>query len=161
MNRAELQQLSTERIEDACALLAVSRWPGAYYLAGYSLECALKSCVLAYIERTGVIFEDKKYAEKCWTHDLESLVKQAGLTVDRDKATGANSTLEDNWLIAKDWSEASRYQMSTQPQAEELLNAISDNTPSVGVARNPRGLNGAFLFPRVPALLATQNASTQ
>ncbi len=63
MNRAELQQLSDERIEDARALLAAKRWPGAYYLAGYALECALKSCVLAYIDRTGIIFEDKKYAQ--------------------------------------------------------------------------------------------------
>jgi len=37
-----------ERIEDATALLAASRWSGAYYLTGYALECALKSCVLAY-----------------------------------------------------------------------------------------------------------------
>ena len=65
MNRSELQRLSNERIEDAQALLAASRWAGAYYLAGYAVECALKACVMAYIERTGIIFEDKKYAEKC------------------------------------------------------------------------------------------------
>ena len=131
MNRAELQQLSTERIEDARALLVASRWAGAYYLAGYSLECALKSSVLAYIERTGIIFEDKKYAEKCWTHDLEDLVRQAGLAVERDKAAGINPNLGQNWLIAKDWSESSRYRMSTQLQAEKLFTAINDNTDGV------------------------------
>ena len=71
MNRTELQQLSDERIEDAKALLAVSRWPGAYYLEGYALECALKSCVLDYVgRRTEIIFEDKKFSEKCWTLNL-------------------------------------------------------------------------------------------
>jgi HEPN domain-containing protein len=131
LNRAELQQLATERIEDARALLAASQWPGAYYLAGYSVECALKSCVLAYIERTGIIFEDKKYAEKCWTHDLEDLVRQAGLTVERDRATGSNLNLCQNWLIAKDWSESSRYRRSTQLQAEKLFTAITDHTDGV------------------------------
>lgn len=131
MNRAELQQLSEERIEDASALLAAKRWPGAYYLIGYALECALKSCVLAYIERTGIIFEDKKYAQKCWTHDIEELVRQAGLTVERDKAARTNVNLGQNWLIAKDWSESSRYRMSTQLQAEKLFNALTDNTDGV------------------------------
>lgn len=131
MNRAELQQLSDERIEDARALLAAKQWPGAYYLAGYALECALKSCVLAYIDRTGIIFEDKKYAQKCWTHDIEDLVRQADLTVERDKAASANITLGQHWLIAKDWSESSRYRMSTQLQADKLVNALTDTTDGV------------------------------
>ncbi len=131
MNRAELQQLSNDRIEDARALLLARRWPGAYYLAGYALECALKSCVLAYIERTGITFEDKKFAEKCWTHDIEELVRQAGLAVERDKAVGTNTNLGRNWLIAKDWSESSRYRMSTQLQAEKLFHALTDNADGV------------------------------
>jgi hypothetical protein len=131
VNRAELRQLSTERIEDARALLAAKQWSGAYYLAGYSLECALKSCVLAYIERTGVIFEDRKYAEKCWTHDIEELVRQADLKVERDKAAGTNLNLGNNWLIAKDWSELSRYRLFTQLQAEKLFNALTDHTDGV------------------------------
>ena len=131
MNRTEFQQLSDERIEDAKSLLAASRWSGAYYLAGYALECALKSCVLAYIERTGIIFEDKKFAEKCWTHDLETLVKQADLITERGQAIAANAQLGTNWLIAKDWSEATRYRLSTQQQAEELFDAITDNSDGV------------------------------
>ena len=115
-----------ERIGDARALLDASRWSGAYYLAGYALECALKSCVLAYIERTGVIFEDKKYAEKCWTHDVDELVRLAGLTVERDRSVGMNPTLGRNWLTAKDWSEVSRYRISTQLEAEALFSAIAD-----------------------------------
>lgn len=132
LNRAELQRLSTERIGDARALLDASRWPAAYYLAGYSLECALKSCVLARVERdSGVIFEDKGYSQKCWTHDLEKLVTLADLAGERDNATVADPNLGQNWLIAKDWSESSRYQISTQLQAEKLFNAISDNTHGV------------------------------
>ena len=131
LNRMELQQLSTERIDEAEVLLAASKWSGAYYLAGYSLECALKSCVLAYIERTGIIFQDKKYAEKCWTHNLEELFRQAGLLEELGTAIESNINLGKNWLIAKDWSEASRYQFKTQTLAVKLVKAITENTDGV------------------------------
>jgi len=131
MNRSELQQLADERIEDAKTLLAASRWSAAYYLAGYALECALKSCVLAYVERTGIIFEDRKFAEKCWTHELETLVKQADLTTERGVAIAANDQLGTNWLIAKDWSEATHYRFSTQQQTEKLVHAIANPTDGV------------------------------
>jgi len=131
LNRAALQQLSDERITDSRALLAASQWAGAYYLAGYSLECALKSCVLTYIDRTGIIFEDKKYAQNCWTHDIEDLVRQAGLSLERDKAAGINIALGQNWMIARNWSEASRYRMGSQLQAEKLFHALTENTDGV------------------------------
>jgi hypothetical protein len=131
LNRIELRQLSGERIEDAKALLAVSRWPGAYYLAGYALECALKSCVLAYVERTGIIFEDKKFAERCWTHDLETLVQQAGLKAQLGLTISASPQFATNWLTTKDWSESARYRLSTQQQAEELFEAITNHSDGV------------------------------
>lgn len=131
MNRTHLQQLSGARIEDARALLAANQWSGAYYLAGYALECALKSCVLAYIEQTGIIFEEKQYAQKCWTHDIEVLVGQAGLAGERDKAINANLKFGRHWVTVKDWSESSRYRLSTQSQAEKLFEALTDNTDEV------------------------------
>lgn len=126
-----MQQLSTERLEDARALLAVSRWSAAYYLAGYSVECALKACILERIERTGIIFQDRKFAAKCWTHDLEELVEHAGLSVERDKAAGTNANLQRNWALVKDWKETRRYRLSTKESAEELFNAIDDKTDGV------------------------------
>jgi hypothetical protein len=42
VNKDELRQLAQDRILDAKALLAARRWSGAYYLAGYAVECALK-----------------------------------------------------------------------------------------------------------------------
>jgi hypothetical protein len=131
LNRTDLQQLSQDRLLDAEALIAASRWSGAYYLAGYAIECALKAAVLQYVERTGIIFEDKKSAEKCWTHDIEVLVKMADLEVPRGKAIRTNTQLGTNWLLAKDWNELSRYRNSTQAQAESMYNAISDPTNGV------------------------------
>jgi HEPN domain-containing protein len=131
VNRTELQQLSAERIKDAQLLLAAGQWSGAYYLAGYALECALKSCILARIERTGVVFEDKKFAEKCWTHDIQELVKQADLMAERDHAMSANPVLGQTWQVAKDWSELGRYRLFTQLQAERLFLALTDNANGV------------------------------
>lgn len=132
MNRAEFQQLSLERIEDARELLAASRWSGAYYLAGYSLECALKSCILTYIaNHPEIIFKNKGYSTSCWTHDLKNLVPLAGLKDERDKATAANLNLGMNWQIAKDWDESYRYKVSTRLQAEKLFAAIEDKTDGV------------------------------
>jgi HEPN domain-containing protein len=131
LNRTELQRLCEERIEDARALLAASRWPGAYYLAGYAVECALKSCVLAYVERTGVIFEDRRFAERCWTHDIEALVAAANLLDVRGVAISASTRFGGNWHTCSSWSEASRYCLSTRQEAEELFEAVTNVSDGV------------------------------
>jgi hypothetical protein len=127
VNRAELQQLAKDRIGEAKALLAAKLWGGAYYLAGYAVEYGLKACILACVEKTGIIFEDRKYAEKCWTHDLEELVKLARLDESLGLAVAANPALERNWLIVKEWSELSRYRRTPHHEAKRLYRAITDN----------------------------------
>jgi hypothetical protein len=131
VNRAELQQLAADRILDAQALLAAGRWSGAYYLTGYAVECGLKSCVLAYVERTGVIFEDRKFLEGCWTHELERLVNTADLQRKLGPAKAANPALARSWDIAIGWKETSRYQQKTQPEAEELYEAVTNDPNGV------------------------------
>ena len=131
MNRAELQRLAKERIADAKALLVARRWSGAYYLAGYAVECGLKSCVLAHIERTGIIFEDRKYAEKCWTHDLKELLLLTGLKGAFDNDAAADVGLFNNWDVVKDWTESSRYRRTPKARAERLYGAITDKQHGV------------------------------
>ena len=41
MNRSDLQKLAEIRVQDSEVLLGACRWAGAYYLAGYAVECAL------------------------------------------------------------------------------------------------------------------------
>jgi hypothetical protein len=96
VNRADFQQLADVRIVEATALLAAGCWDGAYYLAGYAVECGLRACILAYVERTGVTFKDKKFSEKCWTHDAEALLAIADLTAAFDLAATADPTLGVN-----------------------------------------------------------------
>ncbi|MSU78452.1 MAG: HEPN domain-containing protein [Gemmataceae bacterium] len=45
VNRTQLQQLAQERVRDADSLLKAGQWSGAYYLAGYAVECGLKACI--------------------------------------------------------------------------------------------------------------------
>src|SRR5204863_304605 len=45
VNRTEFQQLAEVRIKEAEALLAAGLWDGAYYLAGYAVECGLNACI--------------------------------------------------------------------------------------------------------------------
>ncbi len=130
MNRADWQQIAEEKLFAADALLAASQWPAAYYLAGYALECGLKSCVLVRLAGSPeLIFENKKnkkYSENCWTHIIENLVDLAGLKPDRDAAIAADPALAMNWAIVKDWNEETRYQLKTQPEAQTLYDAITD-----------------------------------
>ncbi len=130
MNRDDLQKLAIDRLADAKVLLAAKRWAGAYYLAGYAVECALKSCVIAYLMKTDR-FPEKRYSEQCWTHNLEQLVSLAGLAAELDNAMKADADVFGNWEEVKDWSESSRYTRTTRDKAEVLHDAIADKKHGV------------------------------
>jgi hypothetical protein len=123
MNRAEFQKLSDMRLQESKALLAAGLPQGAYYLAGYAVECALKACI-AKRTREYDFPPDRRQIEKIYSHDLSSLLEVAGLTtglkdlVDRDPST------ELDWNTIKDWSEKSRYSQKTAAEANALLDAI-------------------------------------
>jgi HEPN domain-containing protein len=131
VNRAQLRQLAEDRILDAERLLGGGRWGGAYYLAGYAVECGLKACIMVHAEATGVIFQDKKYSEKCWTHDLEDLLALANLKPTLDADVAANAALSANWAVVKDWKETSRYEQKTQAEAQAMYDAIANNPDGV------------------------------
>lgn len=97
MDRAGWQQIAEDRILDAKALLDADRWACAYYVAGYAVECALKSCVLKYVAESGVIFDDEKWAKQVRTHDLGTLVKLANLEAPFGVDLGADQNLRAYW----------------------------------------------------------------
>ena len=71
MNRAELQNLAELRIKEAHILLTAASYPGAFYLAGYAIECALKSCIAKQTKEYD--FPDKDEVNKSYTHNLDGL----------------------------------------------------------------------------------------
>ncbi|MHB1422186.1 MAG: hypothetical protein ACYC3I_03100 [Gemmataceae bacterium] len=116
---------------DAKSLLDAGRWACAYYVAGYALECALKSCVLTYVEKSGIIFDDPKFLAGCRTHKLEDLLKLANLQAAHGVAVGAKPVLLGNWSAATNWTEESRYEQRSKKDAEELYEAITNNPDGV------------------------------
>ena len=134
MKRAAWQLLAEERLRDAETLLRAQRWSGAYYLAGYAVECGLKSCILVRVAALPeILFEDKnkKFSTNCWTHDIEDLVRLADLEAVRALEIAVKPVLGRNWQVAKDWNETSRYHSKSQAEAEKLFDAIDDKANGV------------------------------
>jgi hypothetical protein len=134
LNRVQWQNLTEERLLDAAALLAAGRWAAAYYLSGYAVECGLKSCILHHLEKTGAIFQNRKYLKDlgdCWTHELDKLVELADLTAERGVACGANPALDGYWSVVKDWKETSRYELKSEVDARLLYEAITQEPNGV------------------------------
>jgi hypothetical protein len=122
-----LRRLADERVRDAGALLRARRWAGAYYLAGYAVECGLKACIVAYVRKNAdVVFRKRKYSDNCWTHDIEALVALAGLGPQRSNDLNSRPRLAAKWQVIKDWSESDRYKLRTRPEAEKLYEAVTD-----------------------------------
>jgi hypothetical protein len=107
MNRQALQEISRLRRQEAAALLKAKRFAGAYYLVGYSVECALKACIAKQTKKHD--FPDKSIADKAYIHDLEKLLALAGLNRELELDMRASKSLEVNWALVKDWKETSRY----------------------------------------------------
>lgn len=124
MNRTDLQAVSATRIREAKTLLNAGHFSGAYYLVGYSVECALKACVARQV-RSGD-FPDKKLANLAFTHDLEQLVAIAGLKPAFEADRRANARLDVNWAIVKDWTVETRYRVGiSSTQARDLYSACA------------------------------------
>lgn len=122
MNRTDFQQLAEIRLRESQALLDASCFDGAYYLAGYAVECALKACFARQTQQYD--YPDRDLVNKMWQHNLERLLEVAVQKGDRDALT-AHPQRQLNWAIVKDWSEHSRYTRTAEGAARELIEAIS------------------------------------
>ena len=122
MNRNDLQRLAGTRIREAKTLFKAGEYSGAYYLAGYAVECALKACVAKGVKRYD--FPEKGLSDKVFTHDLTSLLKHSKLNAELEAESKANPRFAACWDAVIKWSEASRYSVWTGYQAEALLDAI-------------------------------------
>jgi|688.fasta_scaffold436896_2 hypothetical protein len=126
MHHMDFQRLADSRVQEATALLELTTpLPnGAYYLAGYSVECALKACIAKQFGQGE--WPRKDFVLKCHTHDLNKLFECADLTSLRDAEFRQNVLFGQNWSIVKDWSELSRYETHSLREAQELVKAIQD-----------------------------------
>lgn len=130
MNKTELEILSAIRIKEAEVLLKAECYHGAYYLAGYALECALKACIAKHVKQFD--FPDKKLTNDSYTHDLSKLLITAGLKQELIWQEERNINFKLNWSVASKWSEEYRYDHSIQKQeAKDLFEALTENESGV------------------------------
>jgi hypothetical protein len=129
VDRKGLQDLSKIRLKEATALLQLRLFDGAYYLAGYSVECALKACIAKGTRRGE--FPDKKIVDSSHSHNLLQLITVAKLHKAHDEHAGKNPAFWNNWDVVKRWSEQSRYERKSEESARELLAAVSDRRHGV------------------------------
>lgn len=129
MNRADLQKLSNARLREAKILSSAGEYSGAYYLAGYAVECALKACFAKTIKRYD--FPERDRTGKVFIHRLPELVVLARLKSELDLARQQNGGFEANWLRACEWTEESRYSTWTKEDATAILNAIAERKNGV------------------------------
>lgn len=130
MNKAELEKLAAIRIKESEILLAADCYQGAYYLAGYALECTLKACIAKQVKEFD--FPDKKLANDCYTHNLSDLIITAGLKQKLAEQEKQNREFKLNWAVVNKWSEKSRYECDIKKQdAHDLFTAIIDNESGI------------------------------
>jgi hypothetical protein len=122
LNYKDLKKLSTLRIEEAKVLLDNNKYSGSYYLAGYSIELALKALWSKNVPAKSFV-PNKKIYNKLYTHNLNDLLLVSGI---RDKFLP-----NINWSVAKDWSAETRYQIVPEDDAKALYDAITE--PKNGV----------------------------
>jgi hypothetical protein len=131
VNRNDFQALAETRLADAQALLGGGQWSGAYYLAGYAVECALKASIARGTNQHD--FPDKGRTIASYQHNLDNLIGVAGLRTALQAEISNDNTFAGFWGVVTQWNEETRYTHWEQQQAAELVNAVAD--PNHGVLR--------------------------
>lgn len=120
LNYKDLKKLAALRIKEAKILLDKRKYSGAYYLAGYSIELALKALWSKKVPAQSFVPARKVY-DKLYTHNLNDLLSVSGIK----NELLTNTSREAKWAVVKDWSEETRYQIISKKNAESLYKAIT------------------------------------
>lgn len=117
LSQQDLEALAQTRLDDARLLLAHGRWSSAYYLAGYVIELALKACIARQFQACAI--PSKDFVATIYTHKLTVLLREAGLEIPKQE-----QPLATYWALASKWTETSRYEVRSQADAEDILEAV-------------------------------------
>jgi HEPN domain-containing protein len=127
MNRNDFKRLAGLRLAESRRLLDSGHHEGAFYLAGYAVEWALKACYASKTKRFDFPPEQGEY-RKAYSHELSDLATIAGVRGDLEQAGTKTAA---NWNIVRRWSHLSRYGFFAKKDAEELISAVADRTHGV------------------------------
>lgn len=125
MNRRNLQSLANLRAQEAQVLFRGKQFSGAYYLAGYAVECALKACIAKRYKRHD--FPDRRVVNDSWTHDLRKLASLAEIDEARLERSSRDAVFRRNWDLITLWSEESRYRTTDRSACRAFLDAIMES----------------------------------
>jgi HEPN domain-containing protein len=123
VNRRDFQILSRVRLKEAKALLGLGLYDGAYYLAGYSVECAFKACIAKQTKRYD--FPDRDLVQ-VFTHAPRQLLVKAGLDRELNTHASADPLFRTNWDTVLKWAVDSRYNVHRREDADLLIRAVGD-----------------------------------
>jgi HEPN domain-containing protein len=129
--RAIFQKLAQLRLDEAKILLRDNQPSGAYYLAGYTVECALKAIIAKQFR--GDEIPDRALVNRVYTHDLSELLRLAGLESELDVARRGNSELDRRWSIIKNWTEQARYSIWTNGDASSMIDGVAGDGRAEGL----------------------------
>lgn len=128
MNRREFQKLAAIRLREAKLLLSANAPDGAYYLAGYAVECALKASIAKQTRRHD--FPEKQTVLDSHTHNFKKLLETAELELIHETAMN-QPEFANNWKTVSEWKTISRYENHSMQMAEELIDAIANRKSGV------------------------------
>lgn len=129
VDRKHLQNLSQLRLREAQSLFRAREFSGAYYLAGYSVECALKACIAKQFRRYE--FPDRQRVNDSYTHDLKKLAGLSGLQQAITDQAVSDVGFRTNWDVVTLWSEKSRYDILNRAKTRQMLDAIMEENSGV------------------------------
>ena len=122
LSRKDFQRLADLRAKEAGILARNGCGQGAYYLAGYAVECALKACI-AKKTRRHQFPPDRKYVNDVYSHELKTLLQKAELEGRLEDDMKKNPTLARNWAVVSRWNTESRY--DTEIKGRDVYEAIT------------------------------------
>jgi HEPN domain-containing protein len=128
LNRKDFQLLSNVRLKEAKALLGVGLYNGAYYLAGYAVECGLKACIAKRTLRYD--FPDRD-VQGLYTHAPRKLLEKAGLAAELEAHVARDLLFRMNRDIVGRWSPESRYNVHSREDAGALVSAVGERPHGV------------------------------
>jgi HEPN domain-containing protein len=129
LRRDDLQLVAQAKIDDASILLREGRASNAYYLAGYAIEIGLKACIAKQI--AGETIPSLPFIRSIYDHDLQKLMKVAGLSAELKRALDSDALFATNWAIVCEWDPIERYSTIDLNTAQLMIAAVADSETGV------------------------------
>lgn len=99
-------------------------------MAGYVVECALKACIAKRFQADHI--PDTNGINKIYSHRAAGLLVLAKLEVEQATESQKDPFFRQNWATVQGWDPEERYGLNrTQPEAESMVNAVTDSEHGV------------------------------